>query len=364
MKKNVDKAQRILIISPCFEYGGAEKYACWLMNELVEKGKEVIFVSSGGALEHQLNKKIHFVKLPMLTKSVYSLLKLSYEIRKIVKKYKVQVIHAQSIYTTIIGKLFLPHIPIVVTIHGLKEKQYPLANVLMKIFSEKIITVSTKTKQSMSQPMNVDNKLEVIYNATKVLERKEKKWSLDGHIRIGIIARLHEDKGHTILLQSFRKLLESNPHAILYVVGDGPEREKLENWVQENEMKGKVIFTGFQTDVGGVLEKLDIVVLPSFREGLPLTILEAMSYGKCMIATKVGGIPEAIENGVSGILCKAGDVQGLFQALKITAQSEELRYRLGRAAYHKVKHTFSDEVCYQKIISVYNNVLDREIVSE
>ncbi|WP_242320274.1 glycosyltransferase [Bacillus cereus group sp. BfR-BA-01349] len=358
MENNASEARRILVISPSFECGGAEKYVCWLMNKLVEEGKEVVFLSSGGVLVQQLNSKIHFIQLPILKKSLYSLLKLSYEIRKIVKRYKIQVIHSQSVFTTIMGKLLTPHMPIIVTIHGLRKKHYPLANVLVKIFATKIIAVSEEIEHEMSYPMDVRNKLEVIYNATKIPEENVEKCSQDGPITIGVIARLHEEKGHMILLKAFQKLLGSNSNIELYIIGNGPEREKLEAWVQREEIDKKVIFTGFQTDVAGILKGLDIVVLPSFREGLPLAILEAMSYGKCIIATNVGGIPEAIDDGHSGLLCKSGDVQGLLEALQVAVQSEELRFRLGKAADHKVKSVFSDEVCYQKIMRVYHEVLD------
>ncbi|GAB6537242.1 glycosyltransferase [Bacillus cereus] len=356
MRNERDKLESILIITPSFEIGGAEKYVLMLIEELIKRGKKVVFISSGGALESKLNEKVHFIKMPVLDKSIKNIFGLAIKIRKVVKEHNVQMIHSQSIYTTIISKLLLPSKPVMVTIHGLKEEDYPKANVLMKIFADKVIAVSGKTKESMSRPINVGKKLDVIYNGIEI-PNAYKANKEENIIKIGVVARLHPDKGHLLLLESFRELLQRHSDLFLYVVGDGEERSRLETYVRENSIENKVLFTGFQENVGEYIKELDIMVLPSYREGLPLSILEGMSYGKCVVASNVGGIPEAIKDRETGLLCKPGNQEDLVNKLEEVIVDREMRINLGNQAYQCAKGTFSNEIFYEKMLEAYNSIL-------
>lgn len=140
---------------------------------------------------------------------------------------------------------------------------------------------------------------------------------------IALIGRLVPQKGISFFLDTLKEMLDHQPSTIdhrlssfkVLIVGEGPERKVLELRVASSEFKGKVIFAGFRKDVSDILGITDILVLPSTREGLPMILLEAMAAGAIVVATRVGGTPELIEDGESGFLFEAGDAQGLKQKL-------------------------------------------------
>jgi glycosyltransferase involved in cell wall biosynthesis len=120
--------------------------------------------------------------------------------------------------------------------------------------------------------------------------------------------RLIEDKGHVYLIRAFVSIAERNPMHHLVIVGDGPERAKLEGVVAELGLEGRVHFLGYRRDVISVLKDVEYFVLPSLEEGVPVAVLEAMACSLPVIATSVGGIPDVIEDEVTGLLVPAAEI--------------------------------------------------------
>ncbi len=132
---------------------------------------------------------------------------------------------------------------------------------------------------------------------------------------VGVAGRLAAEKGVSVLLEAMKDVLARVPKARLVVAGDGPERPALERQARDLGIDNRVAFLGMRADLPRVLAALDVFVLPSLYEGFGLVVLEAMAVGVPVIATRVGGVPEVIEDGVTGLLVPAGDAKKLAEAV-------------------------------------------------
>ena len=142
------------------------------------------------------------------------------------------------------------------------------------------------------------------------------------------------------------------------LVGDGPERRRLQALAHELGIAERVAFLGFREDVPRLLESADVVVLPSLAEGLPLAVLEAMAAGTPLVATAIGGTDEAVVDGVTGLLVPPGDASALAAAVnRVLNEPEEARQR-AEAAAARVASDFTADQMVVKVESVYNELLD------
>jgi glycosyltransferase involved in cell wall biosynthesis len=157
------------------------------------------------------------------------------------------------------------------------------------------------------------------------------------------VARLHQGKGHRVLLDAMRQLLQIHPKLKLMCLGEGEGESELRALCKRFGLAHCVRLVGYQRNVPEWLTAADINVLPSFYEGLPLTILEAMASKLPTVASSVGGIPEAIEDGVSGMLVPPGDPQRLAAALSVLVRNVAMRERIGSAARARVLQHFDFE---------------------
>ena len=156
------------------------------------------------------------------------------------------------------------------------------------------------------------------------------------------IGRLAAVKGATLLLDAFVRVLETHPDAHLTLVGDGPDRPTLEAKVKRLGIADQVTFTGYlgQDDVAAALNAADLLVLPSFAEGVPVVLMEAMAARLPVIASRVGGVQELVEDGVSGRVLPPGDIDALVAALDGLLSDPDMRAQMGQAGRAKVVAEF------------------------
>jgi glycosyltransferase involved in cell wall biosynthesis len=178
---------------------------------------------------------------------------------------------------------------------------------------------------------------------------------------IGEVAKLWEGKGHALLLRAFAQMSPRWPQARLLIIGDGPLRQPLNTLVQELQLADRVVFAGFRTDVPALTHLLDVAVLPSLFEGLGRAILEAQAAGKPIIGSRVGGIPDLIEDGANGLLISPGSVEELAAALERLCADEALRRQLGRTAQQRLDDRFDSGRMAAQIIALYEAVLQQKL---
>jgi glycosyltransferase involved in cell wall biosynthesis len=171
-------------------------------------------------------------------------------------------------------------------------------------------------------------------------------------LRVLCVGTLHEVKGQAHLVEACRLAVEHGVDVTCRLVGDGPDRAMLERRVVATGLDGRVVLLGSRTraQVAAELAEADVLVAPSVptrrgkREGIPVVLMEAMSSGVAVVASNLSGIPELVEDGVSGLLVAPGDVVGLAMALQTLHADPELRRRLGRAGRRRVLAEFDVQV--------------------
>ena len=185
-----------------------------------------------------------------------------------------------------------------------------------------------------------------------------KEWAPDGAGPLVVtLARLSYEKGVDTLIDAAAILRSSHPYARFVVVGEGSDRAELEARISAGGLAGIVKLVGFRDDVWPALAAADVVCLPSKSEGMPNVLLEAMAVGKPIVATSVGGVPEAIESGENGLLAGPGDPQALAAEITRLADDSALAQRLGAAARRTMEARFRARDVVARYAEVYQRLL-------
>jgi len=175
------------------------------------------------------------------------------------------------------------------------------------------------------------------------------------------VASLKPQKNHALLLEAFSQGLASEPRAHLLLVGDGALRPKLKKQANTLGLRDRIHFLGIRTDIPEVLNAADVFVLSSEWEGNPLSVMEAMAAGKPVISTAVGGIPELVKEGKSGLLVPRGDVSVLARAMSLLSKNQELRRAIGSAASEQAVERFDVQAMTEAYASLYETTLLQKI---
>lgn len=187
--------------------------------------------------------------------------------------------------------------------------------------------------------------------------------ALDAHL-VGMVARVAPQKDYFTLVKAARKVIRQNRHVRFLIVGDNSSTPSYRRHYAEvceaikaNDLLPYFVFTGARPDVQRLMAALDIFVLSTHMEGLPLVILEAMAHGKPVIATKVDGVPEVVAHARTGLLHEHEDAQQLASDLLALIGDPERRAALGHAGRALVQKEFSEEAFAQTFVNLYRNML-------
>jgi glycosyltransferase involved in cell wall biosynthesis len=170
---------------------------------------------------------------------------------------------------------------------------------------------------------------------------------------VGVVARLEPEKGHQTLIDAWPHVLRSVPDAYLMVVGEGSMRDSLEHRAAANRVAHRVLFTGRRDDIPAVTATFDVAVLPSHREAQGLSILEAMALSRPVVASDVGGIPEMIEDGVTGVLVPHDQPEALAAAIVRLLKNHVYADTIAKAGHDLVHDRFCIELMVRAIEEIY-----------
>jgi glycosyltransferase involved in cell wall biosynthesis len=173
---------------------------------------------------------------------------------------------------------------------------------------------------------------------------------------IGMVGRLHPQKGVQHLLDALLRIREQLPKTRLLIAGEGELRGELQAQAQELGLSASVVFTGARSDVPDILAAIDLFVLPSLWEGLPLAVLEAMAAELPVVATAVGGVPELVVDGETGRLVVPGDATALAQAIVSTLAHPAQAATMGAAGRARVVSEFGAESITRQVESLYTRL--------
>ena len=186
----------------------------------------------------------------------------------------------------------------------------------------------------------------------------------EGSTVVGIVARLDLQKGFEYLLQAARELCKTFHGLKIIIVGEGPDRGTIEEIIRQYGLQSNVVLAGQQSNMPAVYAAMDIFVLPSLNEGLPMTVLEAMAASKPVIATRVGAIPSVIKDGEDGLLVAPKDSEGLRNAIASLLDDPERRRRMGDQAHAWVSQNYTSEAMALRYRKMYEEVLGKPAPSE
>jgi glycosyltransferase involved in cell wall biosynthesis len=175
------------------------------------------------------------------------------------------------------------------------------------------------------------------------------------------VGRFAAVKNHEMLVAAFAQLVGQQPLPTeLWLVGDGELREAVQHQVRALGIESRVRFLGVRSDIPDLLRAADVFVFPSRWEGNPLSVMEAMAAGLPVVATAVGGVPELVEDGASGILVPNEDLHGLVAAMQRMAQNPDLREQMGRAARCRAVERFDIQQTVRAYEALYEEILQRQ----
>jgi glycosyltransferase involved in cell wall biosynthesis len=178
-----------------------------------------------------------------------------------------------------------------------------------------------------------------------------------GPFLIGTVGSLTERKGHRYLFQAMSSIRKKNPHAHLIVIGEGPEKERLEKMRVALGLESAITMLGFQENVAPILKQLDVYVHPSVQEPFGIAVLEAMAAGKCVVATAVGGVPEIVVQGETGYLVPAQNSDQLSSAISAAFANWKNTVRMGKNGRNRVLEMFDIDVTVRGYENLYQEVI-------
>lgn len=330
------------------ELGGGERVALGIMQALKTRGWQISATCAGNPLAEAIkNAGIPVYTCNMRAGGLFFALKLLFAM--CVRKPDIISSHLNraSLFAGILGKI--TGTPVVSHIHGLNRKSYYR-------FSNYLVAVSHAVKEHMSKQCARTDNIHIIANQIDKTALTH-KITHGNPLRIVITAKLHKNKGHLWALEAIANNIEQLGNIRIELLGDGPERSSLEKYCNNSSLREHVRFHGFVNDPEVFYHQIDIALLPSLGEGIPLSLLEAMRWGIPCIATNIGGIPEIIENDKNGLLIKPGDAKALISAILAISSNYE------RFSIAATKH-FTEINNYSRMIDDFEKLLQKAIGTE
>jgi glycosyltransferase involved in cell wall biosynthesis len=298
---------------------------------------------------------------------------LALEVARLARRHRVDVLHCHHYTPFVYGGLaakLCPGVRLVYTEHGRASDAAPsrkrrAVNVFLSRLPGRFFAVSRNLREHMLAEGFPGNRVRVIFNgidpgaAPDPGERTKARDLLAlpaEALAIGTVARLDPVKDLATLVGAFTLLAADFPAAHLVLIGDGRERNRLEDVARKTGVESRIHFAGARDGARKLLPALDVYANSSVTEGVSVTLLEAMAACLPIVATHVGGTPEVVIPGQTGILCPARDPAALYKGLRRLAEDTALRADLGRAGRDRVESSFALQSMVDKYLSVYPTV--------
>lgn len=257
----------------------------------------------------------------------------------------------------------LRSVPVILHLHGSEMESFysnssdrskrMISNILSNVSS---VMVLSNSWSAFIEKIAPKAQVDIIYNYVKVPDRHTESMH-DGVVKILFLGLLGKRKGIYDLVEVANRLKNKGLSFEFWIGGNG-EFEKVNSLVEENKLTDCIKMLGWidKQTKEQYLEKTDIYILPSYNEGLPMSVLEAMSWQIPVISTSVGGIPELIRDREDGFIVEPGNLDQIESALEELIASESLRLTMGKSAKSRIESGFSKEVIHPKIDALYKKV--------
>jgi len=357
----------ILQILPELNVGGVETGTVDLSRYLIKYGHKSAVVSNGGELVGDLESSgaIHY-RLPVHKKSIFAIMKMVPRLEEIIKKEKIDIVHARSrvpawaayFACRRTGAVFIT------TCHGYYTK-HPFSYCMG--WAKRVIVLSNCIGRHMIDDFSVP--YERIKLVPRSVDLEKFKYQAPDKKRkeefnVGIIGRITPLKGHLHFIKAMARVARVVPKLKIWIVGDAPStreayKEQIQVLVRRLGLSHCTEFLGTQRDIPAIMSYLDLVVLATTtHEAFGRVIVEAQAAGVPVVATEVGGVVDIIENGVNGLLVPPADPVSMAEAIIKIFKDKELARSLAERAYEKVKIEYNVELMVKNTIDVYKDALN------
>ena len=363
---------RVMFLSHAFAVGGAEEMVLNLVRHLPPHYEPaVVCIHEAGPIGLEIQQTgVPFNVLglkPGLLRP-FDVLRL----QDFLYQCQPDIVHTFLLTGSLYGRFaaMMARVPVVigteVNVYERKRPLHALAERWLMRGTDAVIASAESVREFYIKQINADPaKVEVIYNAVDwsrletTISREDMRRAMDVPVDgplLGIIARLTEQKGHRVLLDALAQRPDLS-RAHLVIVGDGPLSAALQRQAAGLGIADRVRFLGARRDLGNILSAIDVFVMPSFWEGLPLAMVLAMGAGLPVVATRVAGIPEVVQDGVNGLLVTPGESGELGAALSRVVNDDTTRVLLGQAARAFVRPRFGVDGYVNAITGLYDRLL-------
>ena len=368
-----NKKVRILIMIDSLKFGGAEKQAVTDANILANAKFAVDFVYFiDGPLKQQIHSAINVIHI-----SRNSYIGKIFCLISILRQNHINIIHSHMFMAELVSAFagWVTGTKVLFNEHGLglwRRWYHVKAFWLAALFADRIICASDAASKVRNLREGIPKcKLESVYNCYRFplnisngkgkLLRDEISSSLNvagkEYVFVGYVGRFDPVKRLSLFIELARHMTENN--VIFVLVGDGRERQEIERMISEHGLNHKFYLPGFIDNTNKYYNLFDIFVLPSKRESLSVSLLEAGGCGVPAVAFDVGGNSEVISHGETGFIIPENDVEGFVEKVRELVTNKELRQRFGKAAILKISARFSEERRLSNLISIYNEACNK-----
>ena len=351
--------QNVMFLLRATQHAGTENVVmqlCEILRPLVNK---IVVVSAGGFKKEKLDELgIKFVEIPDIeNKSLKNMSSIMKTVKTVVKDENITVIHTHhrmaAFYVRFTG--LYKKCVFINTSHNTFSNRKFLTRYAYN--HANLVACGAMVKKNLTDVFGLDN-VTVIHNAVKpftddiVPDEILLKARKDGKYLIGNIGRISEQKGMEYFIKAVPDVLSVHPDTEFFVIGSGEDEEKIKDMAKDLP----VTFLGYRTDIQNLMSQMDLIVLSSLWEGLPLTPIEAFSVGKTIVATGVDGTVEIVEDGVSGLIVPPRDPKAIAEKINYMIDNPEDKKQMEEKAVERYEEEFSFDTLAGSYIDYYRSL--------
>lgn len=382
MSRTVAAPPRVLLVINSLVYGGAERMMQRMISRLGGQGHvryTVCSLEEDGPIGALLRADgVEVINLGITGGTVRQVASGAARLRRLLRSGRFDLVHSFLYRSHCASRLarsgLAPRIPLVSTEHCLGDNRglaVRLVNRLTGRMSDRIVAVChAVADRAVARDGVAPDRVAVIPNGVeprssdaRARARLRKALGLDeSQVLILYLGRLHHEKGPDLLIEALAILARTAPGGwTAALLGTGEERAAVERLVRERGLEGRVLMPGSRRRVGPWIDACDLLVLSSREEGMPVAALEAMMQSRAVVATRVGGTPEVVVDGVTGLLAPPEDAGGLAAALLRMISDGALRRRMGEAGRTRALADFTVEQMADRTLALYGQLLARRL---
>ena len=370
--------KKILYITSVGLHWGSEKSLLLLVKHINRKKFSPFVLTVSGSLQRELKENSIpysiYNSQTLTKKEIIKFFHLVFRLAGFIKKEKFDLIHSNDIHSAQYSVLAarLAGVPSILHIRNTELASWlGWKNSLIFKIAIKTIAISREVKESLLEIGVAADKIQIIHNAVDLDEfnpdilgkpYRDEIGVADGELLIGVVGRIAPHKGQGIFIRAIPDILNSFPNAKFTIIGEGSTQSgdfiiHLQQMIAELKLEAKVCFSGFKANVAQIMKALDVLVVPSLNEAFGRVVIEAMAVKTPVVASRVGGIPDIVENGVNGILVPLKAPNAISEAVIKLLSDKDLYYNISQNSRKTVEDLFSIPKHVEKVERLYQSLI-------